>query len=276
MSDSPTTTPDVRTDAPSTDLTISRRGAMASLGALGLAALAPGACAQSGRGSGMAQASGLTAAQMGWNDRTGEYELPPLPYDYDALEPHIDAETMRLHHDKHHAGYVRGLNNALAKLAEIRAGRGDAGLIKHWSRELAFHGSGHLNHAIFWAVMAPPNRGGGGGGGGRPSGALAQAINRDFGSYDAFSTHFRAASGAVEGSGWGWLVYEPSADKLLVMQAEKHQNLTIWGVLPLMGIDVWEHAYYLRYQNRRGDYVREFMNVVNWDMVSKLYDGARA
>ncbi|MEC9374039.1 MAG: Fe-Mn family superoxide dismutase [Planctomycetota bacterium] len=243
---------------------ISRRAALAALGGIGALA-ATGAPA-------FAQKANMTPDELGWDAARGEYVLPALPYPADALEPHIDAMTMTIHHDKHHAGYVRGLNNALAKLKEIREGSGDASLIKHWSRELAFHGSGHINHALFWQVMAPP----GNGGGGRPSGDLARRIDRDFGSYDRFVEHFKAASCAVEGSGWGWLVYEPTADKLLVMQGEKQQNLTIWGVTPILGIDVWEHAYYLRYQNRRGEYVDAFMNVVNWPRVAQFLQRATA
>ncbi|MCA9292024.1 MAG: superoxide dismutase, partial [Phycisphaerales bacterium] len=187
----------------------------------------------------------------------GEYVLPPLPYAADALEPHLDAQTMTLHHDKHHAGYVRGLNAAVKALAEIRSGARPTSEVKHWSRELAFHGSGHLLHVVFWNCMGPN-------GGGAPTGAIGEMIERDFGSFDGFVTHFTAAAGAVEGSGWGLLVLEPTSGRLLVMQAEKHQNLTAWGVVPLVAVDVWEHAYYLRYQNRRSEYVSAFMNVVDW------------
>ncbi len=217
------------------------------------------------------RASLLSATELGWDAGKGEYTLPSLPYAYDALEPHLDAATMEIHHSKHHAGYVKGLNTALSKLAEIRAGAADASLIKHWSRELSFHGSGHVNHSLFWTVMAPTSLGGGG----EPSGLLAQAISRDFGSFGAFSTHFQAAANAVEGSGWAWLVHEPTADRLLVLQGEKQQDMMLTGVTPLMGVDVWEHAYYLRYQNRRAEYVKAFMSVVNWTRVASNYAVAR-
>lgn len=207
----------------------------------------------------------LTPAELGWDAAKGEYALPALPYAHDALEPHLDAQTMEIHHSKHHAGYVKGLNTALAKLAEIRAGAGDASLIKHWSRELSFHGAGHVNHSIFWVTMAPTSSGGGS----EPTGTLAEAINRDFGSFTAFSTHFQAAANAVEGSGWAWLVHEPTADRLLVLQGEKQQDMMLTGSTPLLGVDVWEHAYYLRYQNKRADYVKAFMNVINWSRVSR-------
>ena len=239
---------------------IDRRTALTTIGASALA----GAAALSAR---PAHAAVLADKQTGFDPDSGRYTLPPLPYAYDALEPAIDEATMRLHHDKHHAGYVRGLNNALDKLDAIRAGAGDASLIKHWSRELAFHGSGHLNHCIFWNSMAPEQ-------GTAPSSALAEAINASFGSLDAMLTHFIAASKSVEASGWGWLVYEPTARKLLVMQSEKHQNLAIWGVIPLMGIDVWEHAYYLRYQNRRADYVQAFTSIIDWNAVSNRFSAA--
>lgn len=200
---------------------------------------------------------------------TKKYELPPLPYAYDALEPHIDAQTMRLHHDIHHLGYVNGLNNAIAKLEEARSS-GDFALVKHWSREMAFHGAGHLLHVIFWNTMAP-------GKGGEPADAdLKAAINESFGSFDAFKKHFSAAAGAVEGSGWGILAYEPVGNRLVVLQAEKHQDLTQWTCVPLLAIDVWEHAYYLKYQNKRGEYVTNWFNVVNWDEVARNFAAARS
>ncbi|MEJ2209954.1 MAG: superoxide dismutase [Anaerolineae bacterium] len=197
------------------------------------------------------------------------HELPPLPYSYDALEPYIDAQTMRLHHDIHHAGYVKGLNNAEDKLAKAREA-GDFALVKHWSREAAFHGSGHLLHSIFWPNMIAASSAKA-----EPEGALAEAIDRDFGSFEAFKAQFQAASGAVEGSGWGILAYRPVDESLVVLTAEKHQNLTQWGVIPLLVLDVWEHAYYLKYQNRRGEYVQNFFNIINWDDVAARYDKAR-
>jgi Fe-Mn family superoxide dismutase len=197
------------------------------------------------------------------------HELPPLPYSYDALEPFIDEQTMRLHHDIHHNGYVNGLNNAEAKLEEARAA-GDYAMVKHWSRELAFHGSGHLLHSIFWPNMISASEAAGG-----PRGSLNGAINRDFGSFDAFKAQFIAAANAVEGSGWAILAYRPADDSLVILTAEKHQNLTQWGVIPLLVLDVWEHAYYLKYQNRRGEYVKNFFNIINWVDVADRYERAR-
>ena len=198
------------------------------------------------------------------------HELAPLPYAYDALEPYIDEQTMRLHHDIHHAGYVAGLNNAEAKLAAAREA-GDFALVKHWSREAAFHGSGHLLHSIFWPNMIAASEAKA-----APGGALAEAIARAFGSFEAFKAQFIAAAIAVEGSGWGILAYRPADDALVVLTAEKHQNLTQWGVIPLLVLDVWEHAYYLKYQNRRGEYVKSFFNIINWDDVAARYAIARA
>lgn len=214
----------------------------------------------------------LTAEQLGYNAALGEYTLPDLPYAYDALEPYIDEQTMKLHHDKHHASYVRGLNKALEWLEAIRQGNADASLLKHYSRQLAFNGSGHINHMLFWLNMAPV----GNGGGGTPDGLLAEAIDANFGSYAQFAAHFKTAAASVEGSGWAWLVHEPVANRLLILQTEKHQNLTISGVRPLLGVDVWEHAYYLKYQNRRSDYVSAFLEVVNWPRVAAFYAKARS
>lgn len=191
------------------------------------------------------------------------HELPPLPYAYNALEPHIDEATMKLHHDIHHKGYVDGLNAAETKLAAAREA-GDFAAIKHLSRELAFHGSGHFLHVIFWENMGP-------GKGGAPKGKLADAINAKFGSFDKFKAQFSAAAGAVEGSGWALLVKQANG-ALEILQSEKHQNLTQWGVKPLLVLDVWEHAYYLKYQNKRAAYVTAFWNVINWDDVSKRFE----
>jgi Fe-Mn family superoxide dismutase len=200
-----------------------------------------------------------------------KYELPPLPYAYDALEPHIDEQTMRLHHDKHHLAYVNGLNKAEEMLEQAR-NSGDYAMVKHWSREAAFHGSGHFLHSIFWPNMAPAGQGGGG----EPSGDLASQITKDFGSFANFKAHFSAAANAVEGSGWAILVWEPVSGHLDVLQAEKHQNLTQWGVVPLLALDVWEHAYYLKYQNARPSYVEAWWNVVNWSDVAERLKAARA
>lgn len=191
----------------------------------------------------------------------GGHVLPPLPYAYNALEPYIDEQTMRLHHDKHHRSYVNGLNRAEKALAEARR-TGDYALVKHWSRELAFHGSGHYLHSLFWKVMAPRA-------GGRPSGELARLIDRDFGSFDLFQQHFSKAAQEVEGGGWAILVWAPRARRLQILQAEKHQNLTQQDIIPLLPLDVWEHSYYLKYNDRRPEYIKNWWNVVNWPMVAR-------
>ncbi len=201
-------------------------------------------------------------------DDQGNYVLPPLPYPYDAVSAAIDEQTMRLHHDKHHQGYVNGLINAEKKLAEARQS-GDYSLVEYWSREAAFNGAGHFLHAIFWDSMGPEGMGG------RPSGDFAKAIERDFGSFDAMVAHFTAASKSVEGSGWGIMAYSLPADKLIILQALNHQMLSQWAVIPLLVIDVWEHAYYLRYQNNRGAYVDNFPKVINWKRVGQRFDIAR-
>ena len=196
------------------------------------------------------------------------HELPALPYAYDALEPHIDEATVRVHHDAHHAGYVKGLNNAESKLAAAREA-GDFALVKHWSRELAFHGSGVLLHTLYWENMGPAATSGAAGG------PLLEQIDKDFGSFDAFKAQFTKATAAVEGSGWGLLVWNPTFQKLEVLQTEKHQNLTQWGVKPILVCDVWEHAYYLKYQNKRGAYIGAWWNVVNWADVQAKFDAAK-
>lgn len=193
--------------------------------------------------------------------------LPELPYKYDALEPYIDAATMEIHHSKHHAAYVNGLNAAEAALAKARES-GDFALAQYWTKRAAFNGGGHFLHSMFWKVMAPS----GAGGGGEPSGGLRKMIERDFGSFETFKKEFSAAAVQVEGSGWGLLHYRPQDDRLIVLQAENQHKLTAWGALPVLGIDVWEHAYYLKYQNRRTDYVDAWWNVVNWEQVAANID----
>jgi len=191
--------------------------------------------------------------------REGRYALPPLPYSYNALEPFLGAQTLILHHDRHHGGYVNGLNATLEKLRVARKA-GELSAVQSLSRQLAFHGAGHVLHTIYWNSMRP--------GGSALSGDLLDAVRRDFGSERAFLAHFAAAAGKVEASGWAVLAYEPVAGRLLVLQAEKHQDLAIWGVRPLLVCDVWEHAYYLDYQDRRAEYVDRFLEVANWEFAT--------
>jgi len=251
-----------------------RRDALVSIGALGAVSLAVPALAQPADGlrfNPPGAKPGLTPAQLGWDEATGEYVLPPLPYDAKALEPHIDAKTMEIHHGKHHAAYVAGANKAIKELRGIREG-GDAGLVKHWSRELSFNGSGHANHTLFWHMMAPAGKGGGG----QPTGPLLEAITKDFGGYDKFVAHFKAAATQVEGGGWAWLVFCPISRRLLIIQEEKQQDMMLTGARPILGLDVWEHAYYLKHQNQRSAYIDAWMNVVNWPFAGELFAKAMA
>ncbi len=196
-------------------------------------------------------------------DADGNWALPPLGYEYDALEPHIDAKTMKLHHDKHHAGYVKGLIGAEKKLEDMRKA-GDFDNIDHWSKKASFHGAGHFLHCVFWDSMGPNA-------GGDPKASLKKQIEKDFGSVEAFKNQFSAASKSVEGSGWGILAYQLASDRLTILQAQNHQLNSQWGLIPLLCIDVWEHAYYLNYQNDRGGYIKSWWNVVDWDKVQTRF-----
>ncbi|MCX5682826.1 MAG: superoxide dismutase [Planctomycetota bacterium] len=192
------------------------------------------------------------------------FTLPPLPYK--SLDPVIDDPTLALHHDKHHAAYVAGANKALDELAKARDA-GDFALVKHWERDLAFNGSGCVLHAMYWASMWP-------GGRGKPEGALADAIDQSFGLLAKMQAQFAAAAKAVEGSGWCVLAWEPATTRLVILQAEKHQQLTIWGVAPILICDVWEHAYYLKYQNKRPDYVEAWMKIIDWESAATRFAAA--
>jgi Fe-Mn family superoxide dismutase len=198
----------------------------------------------------------------------GQYVLPDLPYDYDALEPMLDERTLRIHHDKHHAGYVKKLNAASSKLEQMRQSN-DYASIQALSNELAFNGSGHVLHTLFWHSMRP------GGGGDMPP-EFKSALEQSFGSTANAKSQFAAATKAVEASGWGVLAYEPISGNMVILQCEKHQNLTIWGVTPLMVCDVWEHAYYLKYQNNRGEWVDNFMEMANWEFAAARLSEAKS
>lgn len=209
----------------------------------------------------------LTSREQAHPVPIGGHKLPPLPYPYNALEPYIDEQTMRIHHDKHHQTYVDDLNKAEIKLQEARKS-GNFDLVKHWERELAFNGAGHYLHTIFWDIMNPQ-------GGGKPEGALMEQIKRDFGSYDEFHKQFSSAAEKVEGGGWAVLVWSPRSHRLEILTAEKHQNLSQWDIVPLLPLDVWEHAYYLKHQNKRKDYIKDWWNVVYWPAVAERFEQAR-
>lgn len=201
------------------------------------------------------------------------HEVPPLPYGYNALEPHIDEQTMRIHHDKHHAAYVTNLNNALQNQPNLQNKN-----VEELLRDLNSvpedirtavrnNGGGHANHTMFWLIMAP-------GAGGAPSGALADAINAKFGSFNDFKDQFAKAAMGRFGSGWAWLSVDRSGNLALSSTSNQDSPLSD-GLQPILGLDVWEHAYYLKYQNRRAEYVEAWWNVVNWDEVSRRYAAAK-
>lgn len=201
-----------------------------------------------------------------------KFELPPLPYAHNALEPHIDAQTMEIHHGKHHATYVNNLNAALeghddlaSKSIEELISNMDA-IPESIRTAVRNNGGGHANHSLFWQIMSPN-------GGGNPTGAIADEINKAFGSFEAFKEEFTKAALGRFGSGWAWLV--DNNGKLEVMSTPNQDNPLMEGKTPLLGIDVWEHAYYLKYQNRRPDYVNAFFNVINWDEVNKRLQAVR-
>lgn len=246
---------------------ITRRNAITGMAALG----ATGLIASASTTAASANSKLLTLDDLGWDAAKSEYTLPELPYAYDALKDVIDEQTMRIHHDKHHAGYIRGVNNAMKQLNLIRWDQGDPALIQHWQRQLSFHMGGHVNHTLFWSGMKPEADGGGG----QPTGNLSQIIKRDFGSFGKFAKQYTLAATKVEGSGWGWLVYEPISHRLMVTQVQNQQDMMFAGAIPLLGVDVWEHAYYLKYQNRRAAYVEAFMRVINWDEISRRFESAR-
>jgi len=216
--------------------------------------------------NGMAQTNPAVPAPPA---NSGPFTLPPLPYAYDALEPFIDARTMQLHHDKHHAAYVANLNKAAAEFPEIGSQPVDD-LLKHLDQvpekirtAVRNQGGGHYNHSLFWLVLKKD--------GGEPKGSLAAAIDQHFGSFSTFKEELTKAAVSQFGSGWAWLVVD--ADKTLRIEPTANQDSPVTqGNHPLLGIDVWEHAYYLKYQNRRPEYVAAFFQVINWDFVSERYD----
>jgi len=199
------------------------------------------------------------------------FEVPKLPYDYNALEPYIDEQTMRFHHDKHHQAYADKLNAALEGKAELQKKKIEEilksldSLPAEIKTAVRNNGGGHYNHSLFWEMMAPKS-------GGKPSGEIAKAIEKGFGSFDSFVEKFSNAAINQFGSGWAWLVY--SKGKLEVTSTQNQDNPISQGKMPLLCVDVWEHAYYLKYQNRRAEYVKQFFNVINWKKAEELYAAA--
>jgi len=195
------------------------------------------------------------------------YKLPELPYDHSALEPHYSAKLLELHHGKHHAAYVKGANTTLDKLAEARD-KQDFDAINQLQKSLAFHLSGHVLHSLLWKNMTPR-------GGGQPDGELGAAVNEFFGSFDGFKRQLSEAASNIQGSGWGALAWEPLGKRLVVEQVYDHQGNIGNGTVPLLVLDMWEHAYYLQYQNEKAGWVQAFWKVVNWADVAQRFTNVR-
>ncbi len=196
------------------------------------------------------------------------YTLPDLDYDYGALEPHISAQIMELHHSKHHDAYVKGANTALDKLSAARES-GDFAAINKLEKDLAFHLGGHINHSVFWKNMSPD-------GGGEPDGELAAAIDEYFGSFDGFRAQFNEVANGIQGSGWSVLVWDTLGQRLNINQLFDQQSNVPVGQLPVLQLDMWEHAFYLQYKNVKGDYVKAWWNVVDWANVAQRFAAAKA
>ena len=195
------------------------------------------------------------------------YTLPDLTYDYGSLEPHISGKIMELHHSKHHAAYVAGINGALAALEEARE-KNDFANINKLQKDLAFHLGGHINHSIFWKNLSPESEG-------RPEGELAAAITEFFGSFEAFQAHFNATALGIQGSGWAFLAWDSLGERLIIEQLYDQQGNVAPATIPVLMLDMWEHAFYLDYLNVKGDYVKAFWNIVSWSDVQTRFDAAR-
>tara|TARA_Y100001935_G_C17268862_1_gene490723 strand:- start:282 stop:902 length:621 start_codon:yes stop_codon:yes gene_type:complete len=205
----------------------------------------------------------------------GKYTLPEMPYAYDALEPHIDAQTMEIHHSKHHQKYTDGMNGALEKLSPELQEKDIEEILSNINQvpedvkgAINFNGGGYDNHKLFWNSMKQN-------GGGEPTGAIADAINDSFGSFAEFKELFSSKTAPIQGSGWGWLVYNPTSGKVEYKAMPNQTSPRTEGLVPLLGLDVWEHAYYLKYQNKRPDYIAAWWNVINWDEVNDRFSKAK-
>jgi Fe-Mn family superoxide dismutase len=196
------------------------------------------------------------------------YTLPDLPYDPGALEPHISGRIMELHHDKHHAGYVRGANETLEKLHDMR-GKGEFNVLSMLEKNLAFHVSGHVLHSLFWTNLSPD-------GGGDPAGELAAVLETTFGGVEVFRQQMREAAATIQGSGWALASWEPFAGRVVVQQVYDHQGNHGQGTVPLLAIDAWEHAWYLQYENRKSEFFDAIWDVVDWNDVARRLDDAQA
>lgn len=199
-----------------------------------------------------------------------QYQLPPLPYDFNALEPVISAKIMELHYTKHHQAYVNNLNKALEQYAEAECKR-NLGAMIALEPAIRFNGGGNVNHSIFWTNLAPKDKEGGQ----PPKGELANAINKEFGSLQNFIDKFSAKTIAIQGSGWGWLGFDPANQRLVITTCTNQDPLSTQGYIPLLGLDVWEHAYYLQYQSARADYVKAIWGIINWKNVAERFQNAK-
>jgi Fe-Mn family superoxide dismutase len=246
----------------------------------GVPALAIGATLLAG-GTALAQqnvegaapaAGGAVAGMLAQLQKDGTYALPKLPYAYNALEPHIDAQTMELHHSKHHQAYVDNLNKAIAALAKVREEADiDAAKLAGLTRDVSFKAGGAIFHTIFFGTMAAPQQTTA-----VPKLEVSDAIAKQYGDLDKFKAHFSKVAAGVKGSGWAVAFYEPIADRILITDTGDQDNRIIPGAMPILLIDVWEHAYYLKYQNKRADYIKAWWNVVSWAEVDAVYKAARA
>ena len=199
-------------------------------------------------------------------DTKTSYQIPDLPYDFNALEPVISAEIMEIHYSKHHKGYVTNLNVSLEKYHEAET-RNDVAQMVALQSSIKFNGGGHINHSIFWTILAPISKGVNQG----PKGELAKMIDRDFTSFDSFKEKFNAATVGIQGSGWGWLGYNKNLKRLEITTSANQDPLSTQGLVPIMGVDVWEHAYYLQYKNVRADYVKAIWQIFNWKQIEDRF-----
>lgn len=198
-------------------------------------------------------------------DANGNFALQPLPYAKSFLEPHMDEETLHLHYTFHHGGAVNGANKDLAMISK-GLDENDLATTDFWTRKLAYHLSSHVLHTIFWTNLTNKAT--------QPKNQILKQIEKDFKSYDNLKSLIASTAKGVDGNGWGILGYMPSGKKLIVVQCENHERLALWGVIPLLVIDVWEHSYYLKYRNKRGDFVDNLFNIINWDNVAQRFDAA--
>jgi len=199
-------------------------------------------------------------------DKDGNFIHLPLPYSESQLEPYMDAETLHLHYTFHHGGAVKAANNDLAKI-KLALGENNLETVDFWTKKLSYHFSSHILHTIFWTNLSNKKT--------EPTGDLLKQIEKNFGSYEKLKSYISATSKNVDGAGWGILGYQPYSDSLTILQAENHEKLTQWGVVPILVIDVWEHAYYLKYRNKRADFVDALFNLINWDNVAQRFEQAK-